>query len=108
VFVQDQVKLNERWVFTGAVRRDEVKAKTDGETNTDDAAWSKNLGAVYLLEDGWAPYAGYSESFEAVAGTDAAGTPFQPKRGKQFEAGVKYALPDQRVVATAAAFHLVA
>ena len=101
------MKLNEHWVFTGAVRHDNVRTTADGTESTDDGAWTKSLGATYVADGGWAPYFGYAESFEAVGGTDADGRPFHPKRGRQFEGGIKWALPDQRVVATAAAFHLV-
>ena len=109
VFVQDQIKFGSQWVLVGALRHDRAKTSTtfEGvETSSDDKAWSKNLGLVYLTDSGWSPYASYSESFEPISDTDAPGNFFSPRRGKQLEAGVKWAPADQRVTASAAVYTL--
>lgn len=105
VFVQDQVKLDGRWVGVASLRRDRARTRTDEAEPEKDSATTKNLGLVYLADGGWSPYLGYSESFEPVSGTDAQGRPFHPSRGKQLEAGVKWA-PDARWSATAALYKL--
>jgi iron complex outermembrane recepter protein len=64
------------------------------------------VGLVYLAGGGWAPYTSYSDSFEAIAGANAYGEPFKPKRGRQVEGGVKWSPNDGRVVMTAAAYTL--
>ncbi|HYM85578.1 MAG TPA: TonB-dependent siderophore receptor, partial [Pseudoxanthomonas sp.] len=113
VLLQDQVKIGERWVVVGGLRHDRAKTDTrvtfEGEItpdHTDDTATSKNLGVVYLAEGGWSPYASYSESFEPLAGVDFFGNAFKPKRGKQVEAGVKWAPADSRLTAAAAVYEL--
>ncbi|MBX4389203.1 TonB-dependent receptor, partial [Mycobacterium tuberculosis] len=48
----------------------------------------------------------YSESFDPVSGSNSRGQPFDPSRGKQYEAGVKYVPKDMPVVVTAAVYQL--
>ncbi len=45
---------------------------------------------VYVFDSGFAPYASYAESFLPSSGVDAAGNPFDPETGRQYEVGVKY------------------
>ena len=113
VLAQDQMKLDEHWVFVAGLRYDSAKTDTDvrfadGSTNPtrqEDDAFSTNLGIVYLADGGWSPYASYSQSFEPVADTDAQGNAFKPKRGEQVELGVKWS-PVPAVWATAAIYQL--
>ena len=125
VVLQDQVKLDDRWVFVAGLRHDKVKSdesttygdeakappynSVDSETRTRDSATSKNLGVVYLGNGGWSPYVGYSESFEPTIGSFAlerGGGAFKPKRGKQLEAGVKWSPANSPVGASAAVYKL--
>lgn len=105
---QDQLKLGDQWVVLAGLRRDQARTEVvdSPAEGSDDAAVSRNLGVVYLAGGGWSPYANYSESFESVAGVDVHGTPFKPMRGRQFEAGVKWAPAGARFAATAAAYRL--
>lgn len=106
VLLQDQIKFDDRWVVVAGLRYDRARSGSEGAAAKSDSAVSKNLGVVYLADGGWSPYVGYSESFEPVAGTMADGvTTFEPKRGKQVEAGVKWS-PSERVTATAAVYRL--
>ncbi|MGY4830832.1 TonB-dependent siderophore receptor [Sphaerotilaceae bacterium SBD11-9] len=112
--LQDQIKFDERFVLVAGLRRDRSRLDTDitditdttGTTPApqDDYATTKNLGAVYLAPAGVSPYLSYSESFEPVAPSN--GQVFKPKRGKQVEAGVKWAPPQQRFTAAAALYKL--
>jgi len=116
LLLQDQVKFDPRWVLVGGLRYDKARTDTDsvfsdGSTSSvpqRDSAVSKNLGVVYLADGGWSRYASYSESFEPVAGSYYGdGAPaFKPKRGKQVEAGVKWAPADSRLSAAAAVYRL--
>jgi iron complex outermembrane receptor protein len=63
-------------------------------------------GINYLFDNGISPYFSYSESFEPVSGSSREGKPFDPSRGKQYEAGVKYVPKDMPVVVTAAVYQL--
>lgn len=98
LYAQDQIKFD-KWTATFGGRYDSVDVKTGTYTvstarlanaKSSDRAFTGNLGLSYRFDNGIAPYAGYSTSFQPVAGTDAAGNPFKPSEGEQFEAGVKY------------------
>jgi len=56
----------------------------------DDTATTFRVGTVYLFDNGLAPYASYAESYFPSVGTDAAGNPFEPETGEQWEVGLKY------------------
>ena len=101
VLLQDQIKIDDRWVVLAGLRHDKARAGAERASAT-----SKNLGAVWLADGGWSPYLGYSESFEPVSGIDAGRSPFKPLRGKQVEAGVKWQPQHARVFATAAIYKL--
>ncbi|WP_226468217.1 TonB-dependent siderophore receptor [Luteimonas panaciterrae] len=101
MIVQDQIKLDERWVFVGGLRRDWLETNDSSEQ-----AWTKNLGVVYLAKGGWSPYFNYAESFQPVAGQPHGGGTFDPSRGKQAEAGVKWTPDGYHFTATAAVYKL--
>ncbi|MBT0647470.1 TonB-dependent receptor, partial [Escherichia coli] len=75
---------------------------TTAEIN--DQAFTWRGGINYLFDNGITPYFSYSESFEPLSGTTQGGKPFDPARGKQYEAGVKYVPKDLPVVVTAAVY----
>lgn len=60
----------------------------------------------YVFENGIAPYVSYSESFEPTSGTDFSGNTFAASKGKQYEAGVKYAPKDRPITASVAFYQL--
>jgi iron complex outermembrane receptor protein len=106
VLVQDQIKMGERWVLVAGLRRDRARTEVVGGATKKDAATSKNLGLVWLGDGGWSPYLSYAESFEPVSGVNASGALFEPRRGKQVEAGVKWQPANQRLMATAALYRM--
>ncbi|QUS38569.1 TonB-dependent siderophore receptor [Tardiphaga alba] len=99
VYVQDQMRLGKLAVTVG-VRQDWANASSDTQTMATgvytnrakpvDSAATWRAGATYLFDNGFAPYASYSTSFEPVIGTDYTGSAFVPTTGKQYEFGVKY------------------
>ena len=103
--LQDQLKLQQRWVFVAGLRRDVVTMAIDGVEVNDHRAWSKNVGVVYLAGGGLSPYVGYSESFDAQ-GPSSSGVLFAPKRGEQIEVGVKWLPQDRPITAAAAVYEL--
>ncbi|GAB2463469.1 TonB-dependent siderophore receptor [Comamonas humi] len=106
-YAQDQIKWG-RWTATLGLRHDRAKTDTEGRpaAAADDSAWTKRAGVTYQLDGGWAPYAGYSESFQPLGGVDVYGTPFKPQRGQQWEAGVKWQPPGRGISAFAAVYTL--
>jgi iron complex outermembrane receptor protein len=106
LLVQDQMKFTDQLSVRAGLRRDKVRNAGRGGAVNKDFATSVNVGLVYEILPGLAPYASYSESFNPVAGTDAAGKAFKPKQGKQVEAGVKWESPTLPLQATFAAYSL--
>ncbi|WP_420226760.1 TonB-dependent siderophore receptor [Pigmentiphaga litoralis] len=111
IYAQEQLRLTPRWLFTVGGRIDRATIRTvDHMTGTDwrqtDNNFSGRIGVNYTLRTGLVPYFSYSESFLPVAGRDAAGKPFKPSEGKQYEAGVKYSPANSRSLFTAAIFDL--
>lgn len=89
-YVQDQVKLGPLVVTLG-LRRDESNKKTQGVAGEQtDRETTARVGAVYLFENGFAPYASYTESFNPVIGNNFFGVAFKPQIGKQNEVGLRY------------------
>lgn len=63
----------------------------DSRVDQHDQKTSGRLGVTYLFDNGLAPYASYSTSFQPTIGIDAeTGRAFKPTTGKQSEVGVKF------------------
>lgn len=94
VYLQDQIELGRLRAVLG-VRHDWTDQDSDNllaHTSSDQSsdATSYRAGLLYLFDNGIAPYASYSTSFEPVIGTDANGNPFTPTKARQYEVGIKY------------------
>lgn len=94
IYAQDQIKFD-NWIVSLSGRQDWVEGTVEdhlggSETSSNKQAFTGRVGIGYLFENGVAPYASYSTSFEPVTGTDFNGKAFEPTTGEQWEAGVKY------------------
>ena len=110
LYMQDQAEWD-KWVLTLGGRYDFAKTSTftrssssTAEINDEQFTWRGGLN--YVFDNGIAPYISYSESFEPVSGASKQGKPFDPSKGKQYEAGVKYVPKDLPVTVTAAVYQL--
>lgn len=84
-----------------------VENRRTGITTTQrDEATTGRVGLNYLFDNGIAPYASYSTSFEPTGGSDFSGTPFKPTKGEQYEVGVKYQPPGTDSLLTASIFQI--
>ncbi|MEL7799730.1 TonB-dependent siderophore receptor [Idiomarina loihiensis] len=90
LYVQDNMRVYEKWLISAALRRDRATNNPEVGTVTEQYATTGRLGFMYLMDGGISPYISYSESFSPVIGRDAFDNPFVPVEGKQWEAGVKY------------------
>lgn len=92
LYAQDQIKIREHWVASLGIRKDWANSETAGNPviRQEDQAVTGRVGFVYLSGAGLAPYVNYSQSFQPVAGLDFYNQPYEPMRGKQVEAGVRY------------------
>jgi iron complex outermembrane receptor protein len=112
LYVQDQIKLDDRWVITLGGRYDRAESETmnrlaNQTIDQSDSEFTFRAGVVYLAESGWAPYVSYSESFFPTATIDPlSGKPFDPETGHQFEIGVRYQPPGRTGTYSAAVFDL--
>lgn len=112
VYVQDQMKFDDRWVVVVGGRQDWVRSKEANlardplsETRKDEA-FTGRAGVVYLAPRGVAPYASISQSFEPVSGVDRAGARFKPATGQQYELGVRYEPQGVDALVSAAVYDL--
>lgn len=114
IYAQDQIKYGGLMATLG-VRHDWASANTQEtdlllggglRTRQNDDAFTYRTGLSYLFDIGLAPYFSYTESFDPVAGTDFAGTPFVPTTGQQYEVGVKYQPIGYNAFVTLSLFHL--
>lgn len=107
LYLQDQIKWDKVTVNLG-VRRDFVRETfNDGkEVKTNSTATTGNVGLLYRLDSGFAPYVSYSTSFEPVTGQAFDKAKFIPTKGKQYEVGVKYQPQGSQAFLTASLFDL--
>jgi iron complex outermembrane recepter protein len=114
VYGQDQMKIG-NLVVVGGARHDWADSHTtvatfgtgtDSDTTQQDEATTGRIGAVYLFDNGIAPYAVYAQSFNPNLGTEFDGTPFKPTTGTLYEAGARYVPPGFNAMLTASVFDL--
>ncbi|MDC6169759.1 TonB-dependent siderophore receptor [Paucibacter sp. XJ19-41] len=111
LYLQDQIKFDQRWVLTLGGRDDVVKTRSHNRRNglrdsQRDHAFSGRAGLSYLAGHGVVPYISYAESFVPQNLKTSAGDPYKPTRGKQWEIGVKVQPADGKSLFTAAWFDL--
>jgi iron complex outermembrane receptor protein len=110
VYVQDQIKFGD-FVLSLGGRQDWVSSSNSNHVNgvaTQQAshAFTWHTGLLYKFDNGLAPYVSYATSFQPTAGTAATGTPFDPTKGEQYEAGIKYQPVGWNALLTASVFNL--
>lgn len=110
VYLQNQLRLDDRWIFLAGLRHDSVDTKNRIKNGANQDASDDNLsfsgGVMYLGDYGISPYLSYSESFSPQIGSDPDGKAYSPSEGKQWELGVKYAPDWLDGYVTAAVFDL--
>jgi iron complex outermembrane receptor protein len=94
LYAQDQIALG-GWRLLLSGRNDWVQsAQYDkiGKTTSalDQHQFTGRAGLLYLFDNGVAPYASYSTSFQPQTATDKLGNVLAPTQGRQAELGIKY------------------
>ena len=110
LYAQDQIELGKA-TFVGSLRQDWANTHTvsykDGSvTDQDDQALTGRIGLIYNFDNGLAPYASYSTSFQPQSGTTDTGSALKPTDGKQYEIGLKYQPVGSDSFVTASLFDL--
>ncbi|MFC3052117.1 TonB-dependent siderophore receptor [Kordiimonas pumila] len=98
IYLQDQVEIGDLILTVGGrydsaetfVNTDYIPFVNPVRATVDSDAFTYRVAATYLFENGLAPYASYSTSFQLVSGADVSGNPFEPSKGRQMEVGLKY------------------
>ena len=113
LYVQDQVKLGDRWIATLGGRYDHATVDTKDrlsstDTHQSDHNFTGRAGLVYLAPGGWSPYVSYSKSFMPTTTIDpGTGKPFKPETGRQYEAGLRFQPPGGKASYSAAIFDVL-
>ncbi len=113
-YLQDQLSLLEggRLKLLVGGRFDDVK--TTGSSrgvdtpDIEDQAFTARAGLLYMLSDRHSAYLSASQSFrpQFAFAVDAGGTPLDPETGLQYEAGLKSAFFDERLLTTLAIYQI--
>lgn len=111
VFVQDHVRVHERFDVRLGLRYDDyrqtlVNRSNDGRTRQAASQTSPQLGLVYRTTDDLSLYAAYGENFRPLSGADFDGKAFEPNRSDSAEVGIKFALLGGALAGTASLFRL--
>ncbi|CAH0258400.1 TonB-dependent siderophore receptor [Pseudomonas brassicacearum] len=116
VYLQDLIEMD-KWRFSLGLRQDWVETSDENriaefgrpegtEINDKRTKLTGRAGALYLFDNGLAPYISYSESFNPNSYADSAGNPLPPTDGKQWELGLKYQPPGTDDLYTASLFRI--
>lgn len=114
LYLQDQVRFDERWVLTLGGRYDWYSQKTENRILNNDSdqsgsRFSGRAGLNYVMPNGVAPYVSFAQSFLPNTGTSApanGSSPFAPSRGRQWEGGIKFQPPGSNALYTLAVFDI--
>ncbi|MEC5342241.1 TonB-dependent siderophore receptor [Brenneria populi] len=110
-FMQDAIRLNERWQLLGGLRYDsfDVMAGKGRPFNTNtDSSYHRlvpRAGVIYSLTPYSSLYASYSESFKPNSSIATQIGALPPEIGKSYEVGAKLDLPN-RITANVALFDI--
>lgn len=127
LYATDQLDLTSRWKLRIGGRQDWWQTKLAPQINVpgrslgngqlieppntytrNDAPFSWNVGTVYRILPGVSPFFGVARSNLANFNSEATQNGVQaPESGMQYEAGMKVAAFNNRVLITAAAFHVM-
>ena len=117
-YVQDEMQWQDLTVVAG-LRHDNFDSTTEQTEATKGAVYSNKtidndasktsgrLAAIYDLDNGFSPYASYSQSFQPVVGSNfITNKAFEPTTADQLEVGIKYLSPDRVTQGTLAVFDI--
>lgn len=101
LYAFDNIAVDDRLFVSLGLRHDWYNDAQDIRTE----AFTWNAGLLYRFDSGIAPYVSYATAFEPQP-ADSKGFTYDPVRGRQIEAGVKYQPPGTPHLFTAAIFDI--
>lgn len=117
-YLQDEMQWQDLTVVAG-LRHDKFDSTTEQTDASKGAVYSNKtidnsasktsgrLAAIYDFDNGFSPYASYSQSFQPVVGSNfVTNKAFEPTTADQLEAGIKYLSPDRATQGTLAVFDI--
>ncbi|MBA0205163.1 TonB-dependent siderophore receptor [Pectobacterium aroidearum] len=110
-FMQDAIRLNDRWQLLGGLRYDTfdvMSGKGRPFVTRTDSTYSRvvpRAGVIYNLTSYSSLYASYSESFKPNSSIAAQATSLPPELGRSYEIGAKWDL-DNRISGNLALFDI--
>lgn len=111
-YLSDQASVG-NWRMTLGGRYDTLRHdkrnllnRSKPATVKSDHAFTWQAGALYLADNGLAPYMNYSTSFIPNTGLTRTGEVLDPTHGEQVEAGIKYQPPGSHSYVTLAAYRI--
>ncbi|WP_395679510.1 TonB-dependent siderophore receptor [Inquilinus sp.] len=107
VYFQDQMKIYDKLILLLGGRYDWADSYNtsyrnqavldalgvDRKQSRSDSAFTGRVGLLYLFDNGLAPYASFSQSFDPTAlnaGISEDGKQFEPSKANQYEVGLRY------------------
>lgn len=111
LYAQDQIKFGRHlaWTIGGRqdwTRNENVDLTTSIGDTQKDKAFTGRTGLAWVADNGWAPYVGYSRSFQPEVGRDYFQRPFKPQTAQQYEIGVRYQPAGQPLSLLASLYNL--
>ncbi|MGO6691962.1 TonB-dependent siderophore receptor [Rhizobium johnstonii] len=112
IYAMNQIEVG-NWRFNLGSRQTWVNQTRDATLPTvsseevDKNAFSWQAGALYLFDNGIAPFVSYATSFDPVNNRSQSGKILAPTEGEQYEVGVKYQPPGSDILLSAVAYHIV-
>lgn len=112
MFLQNQTRIDGRWTLLVGGRQDWARDQESpffGPEHWErekSKAFSGRAGLVYQASGGLAPFVSWSQSFQPQSGGDRQGHRFEPTRGEQVEAGLRYQPPGSSTLLSAVVYQL--
>lgn len=107
-YVQDQIDIGEHFNLLAGVRYDHAQQSDYGTTQyaSNDKAWSPRVGVVFKPVSNVSLFADFTRSFQSKPEPTIDGSPIDPEKGRQYEAGIKAELFGGRLATTATVYQL--
>ena len=123
VYFQDQMKIYDKLILLLGGRYDWADAYNtsyrpqatldllgiDRKQHRSDSAFTGRVGLLYLFDNGFAPYASFSQSFQPTAlnaGISRDGKQFEPTKADQYEVGLRYQPSGENLLLSGAIFRI--